>query len=227
MCLSRGEDGTGAVPRSKKQLTDMAASIGPLNENVVGDILAFNEERQDEVIWHHQDLPSDLWVFGTKNMASEIEQSAQRHPIVVDVTFNFGKFEVTPFTYRHPNIEARSKNISGLWTPALILGPTVIQENKEEETYERGFEVISKKTKLCNEKVDIITDGEDALINSAKKAFRKGRQNRCTRHFKGNCEEKLSKGLSIPSTVSNTMLDIMFRKDGLIDKENNKSFKTN
>ena len=104
-------------------------------------------------------------------MVNEMCESSDIHPLTVDGIFNFGKYEVTPFTYRHPNIESKSKNVKGLWTNAVIIGPTLIQQNKQESTYTAGFKSISATSKLEHKKVNIVTDGEEALINSSKEAF--------------------------------------------------------
>ena len=68
----------------------------------VESILGCNAElEQEEIIWFHQDLPSDLWVCGTNAMISDIQRSGAGMPLSIDPTFNHGKFEVTPLTYRH------------------------------------------------------------------------------------------------------------------------------
>ena len=56
-----------------------------------------------------------------------MSKASELSTLSADGTFNFGKFEVTPFTYRHPNIEWKSKNIPDKWVPATITGPTLIQ----------------------------------------------------------------------------------------------------
>ena len=35
-------------------------------ENEAGDILAYIEEpNNDAIVWHHSDIPDNLWVIGT------------------------------------------------------------------------------------------------------------------------------------------------------------------
>ena len=78
----------GDLARSKKQLTDLSRSS--LMDNEVGDILAYNEElNNDAILWHLSDIPDDLWVTGTENIAVEMA-NAITLPISVDPTFNFG-----------------------------------------------------------------------------------------------------------------------------------------
>ena len=108
-------------------------------------------------------------------------------------TFNFRKFEVSPFTYRHPNIECNSKNIPGKWVLARIIGPILIQSNKKQETNVTGFQAAARECTVENEKLSILTNVEQALIDSCKISFRKCNLYRCTKHFKNNCEEVLNK----------------------------------
>ena len=124
----------GDYPRSKKQLIDISHSICKSGVNEVGDLFALNAEIESKIVWHHSDVPSDIWVIGTDYMSTELSKASELTALSVDRTFNFGKFEVTPFTYRHPNIESKSRNIPGAWVPATMLGPTVIQSDKKIET---------------------------------------------------------------------------------------------
>ena len=87
----------GDLPRLKKQLIDLSRS--PFADNKVGDILAYNEELGDNsILWHHSDIPENLWVIGTNDIASEMSNAASFRPISVGSTFNFGVFDVTPST---------------------------------------------------------------------------------------------------------------------------------
>ena len=57
----------GDIPRSKKQIYDLAKSNQGNKMGEVESILVCNAElEQEEIIWFHRDLPSDLWVCGTK-----------------------------------------------------------------------------------------------------------------------------------------------------------------
>ena len=86
----------GVLPRSKKQSKDLSCSSSMDNE--VCDILAYNEElNNDAIVWHHSDIPDDLWVIGTENIAVEMANFITL-PISVDQTFDFGAYDITPFT---------------------------------------------------------------------------------------------------------------------------------
>ena len=81
-------------------------------------------------------------------MAVEMCSSASSFPLLVDPTFNFGAYEVTPFTYRSILVESKSKNMTGVWVPVTTIGPVVIQHEKSTETYETAMRCIAKKCKL-------------------------------------------------------------------------------
>ena len=92
---------------------------------------------------------------------------ASSFPLLVDPTFNFGAYEVTPSTYRSILVESKSKNVTGAWVPATLIGPVVIQREKSTETYENAMRCIEKKCKLEeSEELFMVTDGEAALINA-------------------------------------------------------------
>ena len=63
----------GDYPRSKKQLIDISYSLEKSNVHEVGDLLALNYELQDKIIWHHSDVPSDIWVFGTDSLLGKFQ----------------------------------------------------------------------------------------------------------------------------------------------------------
>ena len=83
----------------------------------------------------------DLKQISSFSIIAEMSKASELSALSVDGSFNFGKFEVTPFTYRHPNIECKSKNIpeASHNMPATIIVPTLIQAYKKQETYVSGF----------------------------------------------------------------------------------------
>ena len=207
----------GDIPRSKKQIYDLAKSNQGNKMGEVESILGCNAElEQEEIIWFLQDLPSDLWVCGTNAMIGM--------PLSIDPRFNHGKFGVTPLTYRHHCIEAKSKNTAGVWKPAVMVGSTIIQQNKEDETYLDAIRHISLKCKLLDRSFGVVTDGEEGIIKACKAWFSKSTLLRRTRHFKANCKEKL-KDIGIPENESKAFMDIVFGEDGLVESENKKDFK--
>ena len=207
------------LPSSKKQLIDLSRSL--FVDNEVGDTLAYNEELGDNLIlWYHSNIPEDLWVIGTNDIASEMSKAAIFRPISVDPEFNFGIFDVTPFIYRSFMFQCKSKNVAQKWVHATMIGPTIIQHSKIAATYETAMRSIALKCKLeSTSDMFVITDGEPALIAVILKTFEKCLLLKCTRHFENNCKDYL-KHIGIHGSIKDVMLDVAFGENGLVEAEN-------
>ena len=207
------------MPRSKKQLIDLASGkrhTSPANE--IGDLLAMSAELEG-FLWYHADIPTEVIIPRENEMAVEMREAAKKMPFSFDGTFNFGKFEVTPFTYRHPNLEKKSKNVAGKWVPAVMLGPTILQDDKLEASYTAGTHAIAENCSLTKEKISIIIDGEVGRITSCD-VFSKADMYRCTRHFKANCVERLH-AIGIKRREEQAVI----LQYALVDAENNNDLK--
>ena len=66
-------------------------------------------------------------------------------PISVDPTFNFGAYDITPFTYRSVVFQCKSKNVGKIWVPATMVGPTTIHHNKSADNYESAMFYAQKQ----------------------------------------------------------------------------------
>ena len=193
----------------------------------MGDILAYNEELgSNGIIWHHSDIPEDLWVLGTNVMTNELSNATKVLPISVDPKFNFGRYEVTPFTYRSVNFECKSKNVIKTWVPVTVIGPTTIQHTKFNETYELAMRSIAKKCKLeIADETCIITDGEPALISASSKTFSNSTLLQCMKHFERNCKDILKK-IGIQGSAKDSILDVVFGENGLVEADSKKDLKS-
>ena len=211
------------LPRSKKQLIDLLRS--PFAYNEVGNIFAYNKELGDNsVLWHHSDIPEDLWVIGTNDIAFEMSNAANFRPISVDPTFNFGVFDVTSFTFRSFMVQCKSKNVAQKWVSATMIGPTIIQHSKTADTYETSIRSIAKKCKLENTSDMLVkTDREPALITAILNIFKKCTLFRCTRHSENHCKDYL-KQIGIHGSMKDVMLDVVFGENGLVEAENKFDF---
>ena len=146
----------GDQPRSKKQLIDLCRSQHADNE--VGDILGYNEELGDDsILWYHGDIPTDLWVIGTKEMLAEIPRASKYFPLSVDPAFNFRAYEVTPVTYRNMLFEYKLRNMRNVWVPATMIDPVIIQHDKSTLSYDTALSCIAKKLGIERE---YLTDDE-------------------------------------------------------------------
>ena len=97
----------------------------------VDSIMSYNSELgANGFVWMHADYPSDLWVLGTDVIRRDVKNAVSGYPLSVDPTFNYGKFEVTPITYRSHMFEAMSKNSPGVWKEALFPGPVILHHFK-------------------------------------------------------------------------------------------------
>ena len=88
-------------------------------------------------------------------MTNEFSNATKVLPISVDPTFNFGRYEVTPFTYRSVAFECKPRNVIKTWVPVTVIGPTIIQHTKFDETYELAMRSIAKKMQIRNSRRDL------------------------------------------------------------------------
>ena len=210
----------GDQPRSKKQLVDLCRSQHADNE--VGDILGYNEELGDDsILWYHGDIPTDLWVIGTKEMVAEIPRASKYFPLPVDSTFNFEAYEVTRVTYRNMLFECKSRNMRNVLVPATMIGPVIFHHGKSTPSHDTALSRIAKKLGIEREDLCIITDGEQALIDAYNTCFKNCTMLRCARHFEVNCKEVLKK-IGVSSNAEEIMIEIVFEESGLIEAEDKK-----
>ena len=158
-------------PRSKKQLLDLSRL--QLADNELGDILAYNEElERNRIIWHHSNISDGLGVLGTNVMINELF-NATKVPISVKPTLNFARYELT---YRSVAFECKSKNVTQKWVPVHVIGPTIIQRTKFDETYELAMRSVAKKCKLeIADETYKIADGENGLIKADSNKYLKSK----------------------------------------------------
>ena len=220
----------GDQPHSKKQIRDLAYNEpqgkvkAPFSKVEV--LLGYNEElAENGIISYHGDLPQDLWVIGTNRMIADLSHASGGYPLSVDPTFNHGAFEVTPVTYRHQHIEAKSRNVHDSWSNAVMVGLTIIHHSKTKDIYDTALRAIARKTSLSNQKIGIVTDGEAALISACKNTFKQSIGLRCTNQFKENCKDYLKSIGIIKETDQGPLLDIVFGEDGLVEAEDKKDLR--
>ena len=97
----------------------------------------------------------DLKQISSFSIIAEMSKASELSALSVDGTFNFGKFEVTPFTYRHPNIECKSKNIPEASHNNCSNPYTSIQ--KAGNLRKRFFQAVARKCTFENDELSIIT----------------------------------------------------------------------
>ena len=159
-------------------------------------------------------------------MANILRSVGESLPISINPTFNHGAYELTPVTYRHPFIKSKSKNITGIWSEATLLGPTMIHLEKTEEVFDIGLTTIARKKKTVNSRVRIITDGKIALINACKSNFHNSLVLRCTLHFKDDCKKFLQSVGITGERNQVPLLDMVFGAEDLIEAEDKQELDT-
>lgn len=96
-----GAQQPGKLPRSRKQLYDLKRKAKTRDQ--VDELSLYSQSKDEPFIIKHHDVPEDLWVLSKAHMNRDLSQfctlEIRSHPFCVDPTFNFGKFEVTPFSY--------------------------------------------------------------------------------------------------------------------------------
>ena len=81
---------------------------------------------------------------------------------------------------------------------------------------------MQKKCKLeIADRTYIITDREPALISASSKTFSNSTLLRCMRHFESNCKDVLEKN-GIQGSANDTMLDVVFGENGLVEADSKK-----
>ena len=139
------------------------------------------------------------------------------YPISVDPTFDFGPFEVTPFTYRQLLLRSNRSDVH-----PVFLGPTAIHHSKDSQTYGKIVSSVSRacpqlKTSLSG----FITDGELALSNALEEGFPHTTSLRCFRHVHSSCKHKLEEiGIS-PRKTSSFFFNFVLGSEGLVECEKN------
>ena len=105
------------------QLTDL--SRPPFVDNEVGYILIYNEELGDNsILCHHSDIPEDLCVIRTTDIASEMSNAASFRPISFLPTLVF----LMSYTGVYVSVQM---NVAHKSVPATMIGPTISQHKKQ------------------------------------------------------------------------------------------------
>ena len=101
------------LPRSKQQLHDMKSKM---KKSVVEveELLPYAKSMEDPIVLEHHHVPEDRWVLGKEHMCNDLSRfccsEIMSFPLSVDPTFNFGRFEVTPYSYKHLFLKSSRTN---------------------------------------------------------------------------------------------------------------------
>ena len=178
------------LPRSRNQAYDVKYKLKK-GDNV-DELLLYSKHKDENIVIEHHDVPEDLWVLGKTHMSQDLSRfccsSAHNHPLSVDPTFNFGKFEVTPYSYKHLLLTSKRTN-----EPPVFIGPTAIHYSKSKNVYKKIASAVCRSAPaLATEARGFITDCEKALHDALGESTLKARGLRCFNHFRRNCKEQLN-----------------------------------
>jgi len=153
----------GELPRSRKQVYDLKSKMKKVDD--VNELLQYAKHSEELIVLEHHDVPEDLWVLAKPHMTKDLSRFCTSdklsHPLSVDPTFNFGKFEVTPFTYKHLFLKSKRTG-----TAPSFLGPTAIHYSKQKNVYKKiVLAVANASPDLADKAKGFITDEEESLYS--------------------------------------------------------------
>lgn len=181
----------GQLPRSRQQVYNLS-HLHKLSTDPVDELLKYAKETEERIVISHHDFPEDLWILGTDKMCKDLTRFCTSellcYPLSVDPTFSFGKYEVTPFCYRHLFLKCKRTQV-----PPVFIGPTAMHHSKAKATYKKiEDEVTSAAPGLAQKAKGFITDGELPLHDSLEEGLTNSKGLRCFAHFQRNCVDKLN-----------------------------------
>lgn len=218
----------GVLPRSRKQVYDLQFKVG-LNNDPVNDLLVYARKKEESIVLRHEDMPTDLWVLGTKVMCNDLgwftSSEKLSHPICVDPTFNMGQFEVTPVVYKQLFLNSKRTGNN-----PVFLGPTMIHHRKDFQTYKVLSSTCVASCRGLDKCRGYITDGEEALDMAWKTDLPKARHLRCIKHFESNCKRQLNTIGIKEANKQNFFLGKVFgvanKSKGIVDAEDKHDVKS-
>ena len=183
-----GAEHPGQLPRSRQQMYDLKQKMGKADH--VDDLLLYVKHTEESIVLELHDVPEDLWVLGKPHDLSRFCTSeALSHPFSVDPMFNFGEFEVTPYSYKNLMLKCKRTN-----EPPIFIGPTAIHHSKTKAAYKKiTSAVVANSLELAAKERGFITDGEQPLHSALGESTKKATILRgCFNHFHQNCKKKLT-----------------------------------
>ena len=151
----------GQLPRLRRQMYDLKHKMSKTDQ--VDELLLYVKHTEKPLVLEHHDVPEDFWVFAMPHMCIDLARfctsEALSHPFSIDPTFNFGEFEVTPYSYKYLLLKCKRTN-----EPPVFLRPTAIHHSKTKATYRKVVSaVVANSQDLAAKGKGFITDGKQAL----------------------------------------------------------------
>ena len=222
-----GANNPGDIPRGKHQLYDLKHRMKKKDD--INDLLEYAKHSEERVVLEHHDVPEDLWVLAKPHMTNDLSRfctsEVLHHPFSVDPTFEFGRYEITPVTYKHLFLKSKRTG-----SAPSFLGPTAIHYSKTKLVYKKIVHAVaSASPDLAEKGKGYITDGEESLYTAIQEELKHATGLRCFRHFHQNCRDKLYKlGIQKPNQQK-VFLDTVFgfhEMEGILDAVDENDFQT-
>ena len=132
----------------------------------------------------------------------------------IDKTFTLCDMHVTVTCYKQLTVVKE-----GTTEPPLFIGPILIHDNSDFDTYcNFFFNLKIKLNDVDTTNLVIGTDDEQALVNAIKAAFPQSQHILCTRHLRQNANQKLTDD-ALDKYDKVMILDKIFGEDGLMHAE--------
>ncbi|KAJ8019089.1 hypothetical protein HOLleu_42548 [Holothuria leucospilota] len=161
----------------------------------------------------------------TNDLSRFCTSDTLNHPFSVDPTFDFGRYEITPVTYKHLFLISKRTG-----SAPSFLGPTAIHYSKTKIVYKNIFHAIANASPDLAEKCQgFITDGEESLYKAIKEELKHATGLRCFRHFQQNCRDKLYKVGIQKTNQQRVFIDTVFgcdKTEGVLDAEDEEDFQS-
>jgi len=189
----------------------------------VDELLLYARHREEPTVLEHHDVPEDLQVLAKPNITKDLSRFCTSdklsHQLSVDPTFNFGKCEVTAFTYKHLFLKSKRTGEA-----PSFLGPIAIHYSQQKNVYNRIVLAVANSSRdLADKAKGFIKDGEESLYSALGEVMSHATGLRCFRHFHQNCRDKLHK-----QTEQNLFIDTVFGRPtskGLLSAHNKSDLK--
>lgn len=194
------DDRTASYLRSKVRQPRVGTS-----ENEIDDLIRERDNLED-VLCSLSLFPNFTAVLANDQLMKELirccTDSESYGPVVLDPSFNFGRFSVTPLTFTHQILESRAYA-----RPAHFMAAILVHYNRSEEDFTKMLTNLACHYPDLRRVLAFGTDGERGLSNAFSRIAPNAVHLRCFRHFAENIRRALQPYVS-PAKQQRVVLEI-------------------
>jgi len=129
-----------------------------------------------------------------------------------DKTYNLGDVHVTVCVFKHLAV-TRNKSDEC----PIFVGPIFLHGNLDYETFRFFFQHLASHLQDCPSQPVTGSDQEKAMCKAIATAFPASSHLTCTRHMRGNAEDKLRDSIGVCDTHRRHVLEAIFGRNGLAE----------